>query len=132
MTEAPIPVAIALIERGGRYLIRQRPPIPGSPMPGFWEFPGGKCDAGETPEACAEREIWEEAGLLIRVLRLRRVIDYVYPHGRVRLHFFDCETIDPESEPAAETGFDWVEAGELVRYTFPGANEAVVAELAGS
>ena len=48
-------VGIGLIGRAGRYLIRQRPALPSSPMPGFWEFPGGKCNPGESPEQAAVR-----------------------------------------------------------------------------
>ena len=55
-------VGIGLIARDGRYLIRRRPPLPGSPMPGVWEFPGGKCEPGESPEQAAARETLEETG----------------------------------------------------------------------
>jgi mutator protein MutT len=130
MSEEFTPVAIALIERGGHYLIRKRPPIPGSPMPGYWEFPGGKCHHHEPPAACVMREVMEEAGLALEVLSLRRVIRHVYPHGAVELHFFDCVTSDPAAEPMPGTGFIWVPAGELNGYTFPGANDAIVEELA--
>jgi 8-oxo-dGTP diphosphatase len=63
------------------------------------------------------------------VQRLRRVIRHRYPHGYVELHFFDCRTEDPQAEPPPETGFRWVPAGDLPGYTFPGANEPIVAEL---
>ena len=125
----PVPVAIALISRGDRYLIRRRPPLPGSPMPGKWEFPGGKCEPGELPAACVVREILEEVGLLIVVDRLRRVIDHVYPHGHVLLHFFDCRLADPDARPAPETGFRWVPCVELPGLEFPGANDPIITEL---
>lgn len=127
--ERPTLVAIGLIERDGRYLIRQRPPLPGSPMPGYWEFPGGKCEPGEQPEAAVLRECLEEVGLELVVNRLRRVVRHVYPHGFVELHFFDCTTADPQAEPARATGFRWVAAAELPRYTFPGANDTVIADI---
>jgi len=129
MSDEPVPVAIALIRRDSRYLIRQRPPIPGSPMPGYWEFPGGKCHNGETLEACVQREVLEEAGITIDVLRLRQVIRHRYPHGYVELHFYDCVTSDPTAEPECGTGFRWVDGADLPNLTFPGANDTIVKEL---
>ncbi len=127
--EQPIRVAIGLIGRDGRFLIRRRPPLPGSPMPGYWEFPGGKCDDGELAEEAVRRECWEEVGVTVVARALRRVIVHRYPHGLVELYFFDCETAEPEAEPAVESRFRWVEAGSLPAYRFPGANEPIVAEL---
>ncbi len=128
-SEPPTRVGIGLIEREGAYLIRRRPALPGSPMPGYWEFPGGKCHEGETPSDCARRECREETGMAVRVIRLRRVVRHVYPHGFVELHFFDCEPEPLGAEPEAKSGFQWVAVADLPQYTFPGANEAVVAEL---
>lgn len=54
-------VAVALIDGDGRVLLAQRPE--GKPMAGLWEFPGGKVDAGETPEAALIRELHEELGI---------------------------------------------------------------------
>jgi 8-oxo-dGTP diphosphatase len=122
-------VAIALIERDGRYLVRRRPELPGSPMPGYWEFPGGKCEPGEAPAECARREIAEEAGLEIVVDRLRRVVDHVYPHGHVLLHFFDCRPAAADAEPEPGAGFVWLPARDLLDLEFPGANAAILAEL---
>ncbi len=63
----PIAVGIGLIARSGRYLVRQRPD--GTAMAGYWEFPGGKCEPGEPPEAAVVRECREETGLDVRVRR---------------------------------------------------------------
>ena len=54
-------VAVALVDAEGRVLLQQRPP--GKPMAGLWEFPGGKVEAGETPEAALGRELEEELGI---------------------------------------------------------------------
>ena len=125
----PIRVGIGLIGREGRYLIRQRPPAPGSPMPGYWEFPGGKCHDGESAAAAAVRECFEEVGLAVVVIRMRRVVRHVYPHGFVELNFYECETAEPDAEPEQATGFRWVAVPDLPSYQFPGANETVVADL---
>lgn len=126
----PLRVGIGLIGRGGRYLIRRRPPLPGSPMPGVWEFPGGKCEFGESPEDATIRECKEETGLDVTILRLRRVITHTYPHGAVALHYFDAEPINPVAEPSVGSGFRWIAASELPELTFPEANGPILSELA--
>ena len=98
-------------------------------MPGKWEFPGGKCEADELPETCVQREILEEVGLPIEVARLRQVIDHVYPHGHVLLHFFDCRLAQATAEPDPATGFRWVPVTDLPGLEFPGANAPIIAEL---
>ncbi len=126
----PIRVGIGLVCREGRYLIRQRPEVPGSPMPGYWEFPGGKCEGDETPEEAARRECWEEAGMRVVAGSARRVIKHEYPHGLVELHYIDCEPEDCRDGPRDGSGFRWVLAAELPRYRFPEANEPILRELA--
>ena len=131
MTEAArTRVGIGLIGRKGMYLIRQRPATPGSPMPGFWEFPGGKVEPGETPAEATVRECREEVGLIVAVGRLDRRTVYDYPHGRVELFYFHAWPTDPLAEPAAGSGFHWVPAADLPGYPFPPANEALIADLA--
>ena len=127
-----IPVAIVLVHRLGCYLVRLRPELPGSPMPGVWEFPGGKCDEGESPEEATARSAEEGDGPgASRSSALRRVIRHEYPHGAVELHYFDAETADGRAEPAEGSGFRWVGAAELPGLVFPPANGPIVEELAG-
>ena len=124
-------MAIALISRGGAYLIRRRPPLPGSPMPGLWEFPGGKCEPGEVPETAAARECLEETGLRVAIGRRRRVVRHRYPHAFVELHYFDAVPVDPASTPSPGSGFVWVAADRLSVLEFPEANGPILEELAG-
>jgi mutator protein MutT len=125
--ERPTCVAIALVGRAGAYLVRQRP-APAA-MAGYWEFPGGKCEPGESPAAAARRECREEIGLDVTVDRLRREVVHRYPHAWVHLSYFDCALQDAGAEPARSTGFRWVAAAALAGLRFPDANEAIVAEL---
>jgi 8-oxo-dGTP diphosphatase len=123
----PTCVGIGLIRRGETYLVRLRPE--GTVYAGYWEFPGGKCEPGETPAQATIRECLEETGLAVAVNRLRRVIEHHYPHGHVRLHFFDCVPADPSAEPAKGSGCRWVRAAELAHLRFPEANQSVLEEL---
>ena len=60
---------------------------------------------------------------------LRRVIEHRYPHGAVRLYFFDCVPADPLAEPAVDSGSRWVAADQLASLRFPEANEPLLEEL---
>ena len=126
--EQPIRVGIGLIGRGGSYLIRRRPP--GAAMAGYWEFPGGKCEAGESPEMATARECLEEVGVGVVVDELVRRIVHRYPHGLVELYYFRCTIDGVEASPAEDSGFVWVAAGDLPGYRFPEANDVLVAALA--
>ncbi len=125
--EAPIPVGIGVIRRGDSFLIRRRPE--GTVYAGYWEFPGGKCEPGETPDQATARECLEEIGLRVVVERLRRVVIHRYPHGLVALSFHDCVTEDSTAQPDPATGFRWVPIDRLGSLRFPEANEAILADL---
>src|SRR5688572_14941636 len=117
--ERPACVGIALVGRRGSYLIRRR--LAGSAMAGYWEFPGGKCEPGESPAAATARECREETGLDVLVGPLRREITFRYPHAWVHLSYFDCETAVPDAEPDPSTGFRWMPAESLAGLAFPEA-----------
>lgn len=127
-SETPIAVGIGVIRRGDSFLIRRRPE--GTVYAGYWEFPGGKCEPGETPGQATARECLEEIGLHVVVERLRRVVIHRYPHGLVALSFHDCVTEDPSAEPDPATGFQWIPIDRLNSLRFPEANEVILAELA--
>ena len=117
-----------MIGRGGSYLIRQRPE--GSAMAGLWEFPGGKVEPGESSAEATARECFEEVGLRVVIDSLDRRVVHPYPHGLVELWYYHVRLSDPDGEPAAHTGFRWVHASDLLAYTFPPANDPVIADLA--
>lgn len=122
-------VAAGLVRHDGLLLIAQRPA--GSHLAGFWEFPGGKCHAGESWEACLERELEEELGLRVQTGALYDEILHAYPTKTVRLRFF-CAGLQPDSPPARAlecADFAWVNREELTRYTFPPADAALLRRL---
>ena len=86
-----VEVAIALVWRGTELLVTRRPDA--VHLGGLWEFPGGKIAPGETPEACAEREVLEEVGLLVTARARRKVIEHTYPERRVKLYPIDCDYV---------------------------------------
>ena len=83
-----VEVAAGLVYREGRYLIARR--NPGVHLAGFWEFPGGKCEPGETLEACLRRQLFEELGIRIDVPIPFQIIRHEYEEKTVELHFFRC------------------------------------------
>lgn len=82
----PVDVAVGvLIAADGKFLLTSRPP--GKVYAGYWEFPGGKLDAGETVEQALRRELHEELGITIGAAHAWKIELMDYPHARVRLHF---------------------------------------------
>ena len=86
MTRRPVDVAVGvLIDPEGRFLLTSRPE--GKVYAGYWEFPGGKLEAGESVEAALRRELDEELGIEIADVRPWKVEMMDYAHALVRLHF---------------------------------------------
>lgn len=119
------PIALAVVYHRGRVLIGRRPP--GVPLAGFWEFPGGKILAGETPEQAAVRECREETGLEIHLNGTYAPWEYAYPHGTIRIHAFAAEPVQADLPPRPP--FRWVPRQSLTQYTFPPANACLVDRL---
>jgi 8-oxo-dGTP diphosphatase len=123
-----IVVTAAVVERGGRYLVTRR--LRGTHLEGMWEFPGGKCEAGETQVACLEREILEELGCVAQVGEELLAVAHDYDDRSVELHFFRCEMT---GEPAPLLGQEirWVSRAELRELDFPPADADLIRLLAG-
>jgi 8-oxo-dGTP diphosphatase len=87
LTSGAVRVAAAVIARAnGDVLLAQRPP--GRPYAGYWEFPGGKLEPGETPAHALSRELHEELGIDVHAASPWLVQEFVYPHAHVELNFF--------------------------------------------
>jgi 8-oxo-dGTP diphosphatase len=122
----PTPIAIAVVEQESRFLIGQRPV--GVVLAGLWEFPGGKIEAGETPEAAAVRECLEETGLeVVPLFRYPNEL-HDYAHGSVQLHFIGCRPSGSAELPRPP--FRWIPREELSQYEFPAGNRHVLDLLA--
>jgi len=121
-------IAIALIWRDGQVLIAQRPPD-AEHLPGVWEFPGGKCEEGETPAICARREVREEIGVEVKVIDEHPPITYEYSDRRVTLHPIDCNISSGEPQPVQCTELRWVAPQELGNVEFPPANAGLIQSL---
>jgi len=122
----PIVVLAAVIERDGRFLVTRR--LDHGHLPGVWEFPGGKCEAGESHEACLARELMEELGVRAAIGDEIIVIEHAYPDRTVRLHFRRAEIA---GEPQALLGqqIQWVARGALDTLEFPAADRALIDRL---
>jgi mutator protein MutT len=110
-------VALALIRRGGRCFLQRRAqdnPV----LPGLWEFPGGKVEAGESLLACLRRELREEVGLVAGEVRPLPLLE-----GQVRLHPF---LVEAEGQPRTELAWGWFKVEELGRLPIPPMNLALI------
>jgi 8-oxo-dGTP diphosphatase len=122
-----IVVTAAVIERGGRLLVTRR--LKGTHLEGYWEFPGGKCDAGESLTTCLRRELREELAVDATVGPEILTTSHEYPERRVELHFFTCELLgDPV--PQLNQEMRWVPREALSSLKLPPADDELVALLA--
>jgi 8-oxo-dGTP diphosphatase len=124
-----IVVTAAVIERDGAFLVTRRPS--GVHLEGYWEFPGGKIEPGESPAEALAREIAEELDTPIAVGRELFTVTHTYPDRIVELHFLACEL---KGEPRAVLGQEmrWIAREQLGTLRFPPADEELIRMLAGS
>jgi 8-oxo-dGTP diphosphatase len=122
-------VAAALIIRGGEVLICQR--RPDQPMALQWEFPGGKIEAGESPEQALARELDEELGITAKIGARVTHIRHNYRHGgAVDLQFFAVHEFAGDLENRIFQQFKWVRLEELTGYDFLAADRNLIKDLA--
>ena len=94
---------------------------------GFWEFPGGKIEAGETVEQALARELKEELDITVCSASPLITINHKYPDLAVRLHVFSVETYSGAVKSGEGQPFLWVNPEDLVNYAFPAANRPIIA-----
>ncbi len=121
------PIAVALVLRRGRILIGKRPTE--GLLGGLWEFPGGKIEPGETPEAAAARELQEEMCIEAVIGRPIAVVPHAYSHFRITLHAFEAAWTAGEPCGRAVSEWKWVRPDELRVYAFPAANRPILEQI---
>jgi 8-oxo-dGTP diphosphatase len=122
-----IVVTAAVVERDGAYLVTRR--LRGTHLEGLWEFPGGKCEDGETHEGCLVRELREELGCDAVVGAKLLEVAHEYPERTVELHFFRCD-LNGQPQPLLGQEIRWIARTELRTLDFPPADEELIQMLA--
>lgn len=106
MTNKIVDVAAGILLKPDRqFLLASRPT--GKPYAGYWEFPGGKLEAGETAYSALKRELIEELGVIVTAATPWLVQTFTYPHATVRLHFFRVTAWQGEPHPHENQSFSW-------------------------
>jgi 8-oxo-dGTP diphosphatase len=126
MTRHRIVVTAALVERDHAFLVTRRPD--GTHLGGHWEFPGGKCEPGETLEECLLREMLEELGVAVIVCEEEYATSHAYEDRDVELHFFRCE-LRGDPRPCLGQEIRWVPRAGLSALEFPPADAELIARL---
>ncbi|MGN7868881.1 (deoxy)nucleoside triphosphate pyrophosphohydrolase [Paracoccus sp. 22332] len=121
--------AVALIDTDGRVLLAQRPE--GKSMAGLWEFPGGKVEPGETPEAALIRELHEELGIdtWTSCLAPLTFASHGYDDFHLLMPVFACRRWSGIVRPQEGQQLAWVRAGDLRNYPMPPADIPLIPML---
>jgi 8-oxo-dGTP diphosphatase len=121
--------AVALVDADGRVLLAQRPA--GKSMAGLWEFPGGKVEAGETPEAALIRELKEELGIDVSVACLApfTFASHAYADFHLLMPLYVCRRWQGIVTPREGQTLKWVRPAKLDAYPMPPADVPLVAML---
>jgi 8-oxo-dGTP diphosphatase len=123
-------VAAALVREDGRILLQQRPP--GREMAGLWEFPGGKVEAAETPEAALVRELREELGIEVKEGDLAPAAFASADNGgrHMLLLLYLCRVWEGEPEALDASALQWAKPAEMRALAMPPADLPLVDRLA--
>jgi 8-oxo-dGTP diphosphatase len=121
--------AVALIDADGRVLLAQRPE--GKHLAGLWEFPGGKVQAGETPEAALIRELAEELGIDVQASCLApfTFASHAYPEFHLLMPLYVCRKWSGIVVAREGQRLAWVRPPRLADYPMPPADKPLVAML---
>ncbi|WP_292230686.1 (deoxy)nucleoside triphosphate pyrophosphohydrolase [Brevundimonas sp.] len=122
-------VAVALIDVDGRVLIAKRPE--GKKLAGLWEFPGGKVEPGERPEAALIRELHEELGINVKEACLAPFVfaSHAYDSFHLLMPLYLCRRWDGVVTAREHDALAWVKPNKLSDYPMPPADEPLVAWL---
>jgi 8-oxo-dGTP diphosphatase len=129
VSRVTLEVVAGIIWRDGRYLAVERPK--GARMAGWWEFPGGKIEPGESGGQALVRELQEELGITPTVFDHWRDLDHRYDEFSVNLHFFNVTEYIGEPTPLEDQRMTWVDPTAAVELDFLPADIPVVDALHG-
>ncbi len=129
MSRMLLVVACALVDPDGRVLICQRPP--GKQLAGLWEFPGGKVEAGETPEAALIRELDEELGIQVAQACLAPFVfaSHGYDSFHLLMPLYLCRRWEGIVQRREHAALAWVKPAQMGDYAMPPADAPLVAYL---
>jgi len=124
-----IRVVAAVVAREGRYLVTQRRPT--AVLPLLWEFPGGRCETGETDATALSREFQGRLGAKIDVGGLISYVRHSYVSYVVELYLYECSLRSDDVEAAGVHAFRWVRSEDFDTLEFTPADEASMSALLG-
>lgn len=119
-------VAAIIHDEEGRIFATQRGY---GPMKDGWEFPGGKMEAGETPEEALKREIWEELETRIEVEQLFETIDYDYPDFHLTMHCYICKVESGKLTLKEHEAARWLTKEQLSSIDWLPADQSLIRRL---
>jgi len=123
----PLLVTAAVVIDGGKVLLTRRPDD--KRHPGFWEFPGGKVDPGESPEEALCREMREELDAEVRVNGIYEVVYYRYDWGPVLILAYECQLLTDTLRDLGVTEHRWVLPSEMVDLKILPADQPIIDRL---
>jgi 8-oxo-dGTP diphosphatase len=129
-SEMPLLVTAAVIFDGKKILITRR--ATDKRHPGLWEFPGGKVDPGESPEEALCREIREELGAEVQVLKIYEVVFHRYEWGPVLILAYSCRLLTSSLQNLDVAEHRWVQPDELHKFSILPADKPIIDRLVDS
>ena len=129
MTRLLVVVAAALVDADGRVLVSQRPE--GRSLAGLWEFPGGKVEAGERPEAALIRELAEELGIAVAEACLAPLTfaSHAYPDMHLLMPLYICRRWEGIAQPREGQALKWLRPRDLRSVPMPPADAPLIPAL---
>lgn len=129
MSRLLLVVACALLDQDGRVLIAQRPE--GKALAGLWEFPGGKVEMGEAPEATLIRELQEELGITVKepCLAPLTFASFAYRDFHLLMPLYVCRRWEGVVIAREHQALKWVRPNELRQFPMPPADEPLIPAL---
>ena len=129
MTRLLLVVAAALVDADGRVLVSQRPE--GRSLAGLWEFPGGKVEAGERPEAALIRELAEELGIAVAEACLAPLTfaSHAYPDMHLLMPLYICRRWEGIAQPREGQALKWLRPRDLRSVPMPPADAPLIPAL---